>query len=299
VEKFCAHIEKLLAHHDFVVVPNLGGFVVQIQSAQILTDRITPPLATIGFNPLMHHADGLLAIEISRTERISYRLAMEYIVNEVAAIQFRLNAKGIARLGNLGSIMKDEAGNLQFQPLENASYLPQNYGFSDIYIQTRKSITDKESGKITIQFKTSGYYKYAAAILLLTGLFMFSNPVSDVRQADYADLTSFSFLEMPVLSADTILPAPADTVDFTDINTSVEDTLAYHVIVASLGDKITADKFCNSLIESDFANARVLPPVRTYRIAIESFSNREQAIQFMENLRKTDSRFETAWVLCN
>jgi len=103
VEKFCHHIEKLLAQHDYVVVPNLGGFVVQIQSAEILTDCITPPLSTIGFNPLMHHADGLLAIEIARSEQISYRKAMEYIVNEVENIKSNLNMVGNVSFGNLGT----------------------------------------------------------------------------------------------------------------------------------------------------------------------------------------------------
>ena len=47
VEKFFQHIEKLLAQHDYVVVPNLGGFVVQLQSAQLLSDQITPPVAIV------------------------------------------------------------------------------------------------------------------------------------------------------------------------------------------------------------------------------------------------------------
>ena len=132
MEKFCQHIEKLLAHHDFVVVPHLGGFVVQMQSAQLLPDRITPPLATIGFNPLMHHADGLLAIEISRSEHISYRMAVEYIEKEVEAINFRLKSTNQVRLGNLGFISKNESGNLQFQPIEKADYLPGNYGLTDV-----------------------------------------------------------------------------------------------------------------------------------------------------------------------
>ena len=47
--------------------------------AVLFPDRITPPQSTIGFNPLMHHSDGLLAIEIAKTEGISYRAATELI----------------------------------------------------------------------------------------------------------------------------------------------------------------------------------------------------------------------------
>ncbi len=102
------HIEKLLAQHDYVVVPELGGFVLQNQSAVILPDRIVPPLATISFNPLMHHADGLLAIEIARTEGISYRAAMEYLEREVNEIRLKLNTQNFLEIGNLGTLQKNE-----------------------------------------------------------------------------------------------------------------------------------------------------------------------------------------------
>ena len=83
MENISKHIEKLLAQHDYVVVPDLGGFVVQHESAQILPDMIIPPLSTIAFNPLMLHADGLLTIEVSRSEQISYRNAADFIRKEV------------------------------------------------------------------------------------------------------------------------------------------------------------------------------------------------------------------------
>ena len=83
MENLSQHIEKLLAQHDYVVVPELGGFVVQKQSAEILEDKILAPCATIGFNPLMLHGDGLLAIEISRSRKLSYRQAMEFVQKEV------------------------------------------------------------------------------------------------------------------------------------------------------------------------------------------------------------------------
>lgn len=299
VEKFCQHIEKLLAHHDFVVVPHLGGFVVQMQSAQLLPDRITPPLATVGFNPLMHHADGLLAIEISRSEHISYRMAVEYIEKEVEAINFRLKSTNQVRLGNLGFISKNESGNLQFQPIEKVDYLPGNYGLTDVYIKARSTNSKNESGKVTIQFHPARFYKYAAAVLLFAGLFATSNRVSDVRQADTANLASLSFLKSSELAIDSVAALSTDTVDLSTIEAPASTAFGFHVIVASLGDQESADTYCKSLLNDNFSNAQVLPPVKTYRVAIQSFSDRKKAIDFMENLRKTDSRFETAWVLCN
>ena len=300
VEKFCRHIEKLLAHHEYVVVPNLGGFVVQMKSAQILTDYITPPLATIGFNPLMLHADGLLAIEIARTEQISYRLAMEYIDKEVENIKFKLNSFGNAKIGNLGFIQKDSLGNFIFQPSENSGYLPQNLGLTDLYISERKENSVDEPRKISFTLPTNRTFKYAAAVLLILGLFVFTNNVSDVKQTNSANLASLNLVNSPKTEIQPALQTKTDS-DSTRIESAVIKPLEierFHVVVASLPTQKSAESFCNSLIDEKFPTAHILPPVKTYRVAIKSFSDKNEAIQYMENLRKTDQKFENAWVLC-
>jgi hypothetical protein len=59
----------------------------------------------------------------------------------------------------------------------------------------------------------------------------------------------------------------------------------------------SAEAYKNMLIE-DYQCAHVLEPVKTVRVAIQSFTNKQEAIVFMEQLRLKDKRFETAWVLC-
>lgn len=173
MEKFYEHIERLLAQHDYVVIPNLGGFIVQIQSARILSDRIAPPHATIGFNTLMSHADGLLAIEISRTEQISYRKAVELIDNEVENIKIRLKATGSVIIGNLGILQKNDIGSLTFSPIYKSNFLPQNLGLSDLYVKTKESQIANENRKVVITMPSSRIIKYAAAAMLFFGLFFF------------------------------------------------------------------------------------------------------------------------------
>ncbi|MDD3321886.1 MAG: SPOR domain-containing protein [Paludibacter sp.] len=298
MEQFCIHIEKLLAHHDFVVVPGLGGFVVQSQSAQIYPDYITPPLANIGFNPSMLNSDGLLAIEISRSQQISYRMAMEYIANEITGIRHRLKTNTEVKFGNLGTLTLDESGKIQFQPIEKADFLPQNFGLNTVFTQSISNKKNQKSAKVNIEFKPARFYKFAAAILLLLGLFLSTNEVSDVRQSNNANFSSFAFLKTPEITSDSIIALVTDSTVIAEPITE-EATAHFHVIVASLRDKDVAEKYCKSLLDKNFSSAKVLPPVRTYRVALRSFEDRDEAIQFMEHLRATDSRFETAWVLCD
>jgi hypothetical protein len=296
VEKFCNHIEKLLAQHDYVVVPNLGGFVVQLHSAQLLSDRIVPPLSNIGFNPLMFHADGLLAIEIARSEHISYRMAMEYIDKEVENIKSILLSTGNYTVGNIGTLNQISSGNYLFSPTQNPDFLPQNFNLNDLFITTKAQNSIEQNRKIYITLPSTKIYKYAAVAMLVFGLFCVSPKLTDVRQTNNASLASLNLN----IENSSIQPAQAESViNNESFKTSIETDKNFHVIVASLPTQKSADKFCKELIENHFTEAHVLEPIKTYRIAIQSFSDKNEAIQFMENLRKTDYRFETAWVLCH
>ena len=308
VEKIWQHIERLLAQHDYVVVPNLGGFVVQKQSAQFLSDRIAPPLETIGFNPLMLHADGLLAIEVSRSEQISYRKAVEYIDFEVENIKNRLNINGNVIIGNLGVMHQNTDGTLLFSPIYKASFLPQNFGLSDLYVSTREKNSFEEQKKITFTLPSSRIFKYVAAAMIIFGLFFIAPPITDLRQADYANIASVTFNKVLKDTIPTKTTVESTTIQNSDTVASVakltnkfhtEISNKFHVIVASLPTEKSAEKFCKELVSQNFPNAHLISPSRIHRVAIQSFSKRNEAIQYMEQLRQTDRRFESAWVFCN
>jgi nucleoid DNA-binding protein len=332
VEKFYQHIENLLAKHDYVVVPNLGGFTIQMQSARILSDRITPPRATVCFNVLMSQADGLLAIEVSRSEQISYRKAVEYIDEKVEKIKNQLNSSGSVVIGNVGILQKSDFGSLTFNPVYKSNFLPQNLGLSELYITKKLNDTLNEDRKITITFPFSRVSKYAIASMLLAGLFLVSPHISDLRKIDYASLASLPLIHSTEDADVQVNPAKLiseDTTGFIKKSTpvkakvnvikhekAIEDNNVkaaspakvtkivtsdsgnnYHVIIASLPSETSADKLCKDLIRDKFIHAHVVSgATKTYRVAIQSFPTQEKAFGFMQNLRKADPRFETAWV---
>lgn len=299
VENLSQHIENLLVRHDYVVVPDLGGFVIQHQSAKVFNDLITAPRSTIGFNQLMQHGDGLLAIEISRSEQISYRQAMNFVQNEVETLKSDLKFEEQIQMGSIGYLKLNDAGNILFLPDKKVDFLPQNFGLDDLFVSAKELKTGVKRREITIQLPSRRIYKYAAVVLLMLGLFLVSEKVSDVRVSDYASL-------IPKMTDKTVdKRVEVKTISIlSETEPQVEKAIPeiikdYHVIVASLATKESAVTFCNELIASDFKEAHVLEPIKTYRIAIKSFSDKDEAIQYMENLRKSDLKFETAWVLCN
>lgn len=299
--KINQHIEKLLAYHDYVVVPGLGGFVVQHQSAKITAGHISAPTATVGFNSLMQHADGLLAIEVARAERITYRKAVEIIESEVKEFKNQLLKSTPHQLGNLGFFSLNENGSLHFVPCTKVDFLPLNIGLNELFVSELERKAEKEAKKISFVLPTAKTFRYAAAAVLLTAMLMISPQMNDVRRAETADLLSLSVLKPTVKTVvnDTLVHCPerSETM-LSDGSVQNNDSNLFHVVVASLPTQLSAEKLCESLKKEKFECAHVLKPVKSYRVSIRSFAEKAEAIAFMENLRASDERFKTAWVLC-
>lgn len=106
------HIEYLLSRYDCVVVPGLGAFIAQYESACFdkSCSSILPPRRNIAFNESISHNDGLLATSISRRENVSYNAAMRIISEGVAGIQSAIHDKGTAEIGRIGTLSPNSQG---------------------------------------------------------------------------------------------------------------------------------------------------------------------------------------------
>ncbi|MDD3489140.1 MAG: SPOR domain-containing protein [Paludibacter sp.] len=309
MEKINEHIERLLCYHEYVVVPGLGGFVLQRQSARIEAGKIIAPYSTVSFNPLMQHADGLLAIEIARSEGITYRKAVEILENSVAQMKMQLNDRNYLNMGSLGVFEKDAEGSLLYVPAADLSFIPSNLGLQDVMIKSPKMIQMPARNAQVRTMPSKQVWRYAAAAVLAFGMLFISPELNDPLRTESANLLSLSFLEneMPettpevvVLESDSVAePCPELEETITETGeVQNNDAELFHVVVASLPTQKSADSYCETLKAENFECAHVLSKIKTYRVAVKSFDDREEAIRFMEDLRLTDERFETAWVLC-
>lgn len=304
MEKIAIHIKKLLTQHEYVVIPGFGGLVIQQMSATISDNRIIAPLATIGFNALMTQNDGLLAIEIARNENISYRDALKVVSLEVEKLTSALKAGENVWLGELGSFKTDLAKNILFTPGE-IDFLAQNFGLSTLICNKRTEKSTSDIHEIRIKIHKTDFYKYAAVLLIFIGLFFVSPKVSDVHHSNLATLGVWQnpAPETEISKEEKFIPefttAKKDTATSELVPPVNQATEKYHVIVGCMPTLASAQQYCTLLSDSHFTTARILKPIKTYRIAIQSFTNRSEAIKYMENLRKSDPKFETAWVLCD
>ncbi len=81
-------------------------------------------------------------------------------------------------------------------------------------------------------------------------------------------------------------------------NALSKQTNLYHVIAATFYSRKSAEKFCAQLQNLKYTEARVFSPEKNYKVVVRSFPRYQEAVEFMEQLRKSDALFESAWVYC-
>lgn len=95
-------------HHDCVVVPGFGAFMINDEGARydFGNRRFLPPSRTIGFNPEVCHNDALLVGSISRREGISIETARGRLDTTVDSLRHQLQLGGEVAVGNLGILSR-------------------------------------------------------------------------------------------------------------------------------------------------------------------------------------------------
>lgn len=310
MENIYEHIEKLLVHNDYVVVPGLGGFILQDSPAIFDGAMLRAPRKVIAFNALMHHADGLLAIEYSRSNEISFRDAQLMIEKAVMKVKSELQTTGLCVFGNLGVLHSDSHGIISFEPDNDCAFIPENFLCADIFVPTAQVVEAKPHRKL----KVYNFMRYAAMIVVAVTLQLMFTKISDSRIENSASIVDVNQLMMKKnatsskLTADTVrmdsVEAKSDTViaeqnkPMLEVPVVLDDDSLYHVVVASLGTLEAAQTFKKELEAESKTKVRILKPSSLYRVAIKSFVDYDDAIKYMKELRAKDEEFASAWVYC-
>lgn len=176
------HISKLLQHHNCVIVPDMGGFILHYQSAQIHPTSyiFNAPSKSIAFNVNLKKSDGLLAQEIALSESISISEAEKIIWDFVVEIKKTLDDKRPYKLNQIGRLVTDIEQNIRFVPDVSFNYLQEAYGLYSFsaapvirevspkiqHIERIKIKPEKEKKRRAVHFLPA-----AAVILLMLSVF--------------------------------------------------------------------------------------------------------------------------------
>jgi len=126
-------IFDLLQTHDCVIVPGLGGFLGQNQSAAFdATGNLFPPKRVLSFNARLNGNDGLLVHSLSSKLEIGFANAQKKVHQFVETAYTLLNQNEAVHFDKVGSLNFDENGNLQFVQYKDQEVFSDYFGLKPI-----------------------------------------------------------------------------------------------------------------------------------------------------------------------
>jgi len=126
-------IKILLNDHETVIIPGLGAFVSVYKPAVIRENDIIPPGKEIRFFHQIKSNDGLLAMHIARSKKISYDDAFKRIERASSKIIYELDKGEKVAFGDLGEFYYNENGEIEFTKFESSALISPA-GFEPVFL---------------------------------------------------------------------------------------------------------------------------------------------------------------------
>ena len=302
------HIAYLLTKHKQVIIPDFGAFVVfKIQDNQENRKGILSPPGkySLIFNPEIIKDDGLLVHSIAKEKNISGGEALRLVYEYVDSLVDNLRAGQTVRFPWIGKIHLSGNRKIVFTPALNLSCNASSCGlvnFSFPYLNENSE--DATAGKRKKNRRRTAVYIMIAVTVLLSvlGALITLEPSNFLR-----DLISLP--NMPTVNemltvtpqkpdVDSSSSAHVDSTALTVID-SVPAQPQYFLIIASLTEEKEAEDMLEHFISKGMDSATIVHSDGRYRISIETFTNKEDAVSFLDSIRKEQGNplFSDAWIL--
>lgn len=300
------YISDLLYLHNCVIIPQLGGFIANYKSAEIDYGKqlIYPPSKTILFNNALHLDDGLLINYIAHNQKVSYRVAAEWLSEQVKDIQHALRTEGLVIMKGLGAFYLDENQQFQFRTDLEKNLLGDSYGLTTVRLPGVTSIQGTNELKtIPISSNQGGnmskktILRIAAIlgpILVIAAVIPF---LTDYFSGDHRQTAGVSgptpdkeVVEKDTPKVDELATQKKQALFYSE----QAQTYVYHIIAGSYLKIENAQVLADKLAKKGNVT-KVVAQNGKFRVSIFQFTDRYEALQKLDFLRKTTD--DSYWIL--
>lgn len=295
------HIEFLLPKHNCVIVPDLGGFIVNVEPATRRNDgSIGAPKYSIVFNKDLKYNDGLLASSIQSVKNISYSNACNIIAESVKHIKQTLLQDKPLLCGKIGVLQLDGDNNITFTGNTMLVH-PQLYGLGTMHLSFIDALENNNTRK---EKYTKVKYKVASMAAVAAALFLFVMPAGKIGNSDHSTIQQAGFINSVKRS---FIP-PVETINVNNEisgNTEAineEETVlskparTYYIIVGGEESEKRAQRLLEKFQSQGLENAAIVKSPTLYRIYIASYSDKSEAERFLDIFRLENPKYATAWL---
>lgn len=326
MNELISHIEFLLHTHDCVIVPNLGGFVLNVYPVK--RDGLAAfeaPECELIFNQNLTYNDGLLVESFMKTEGISFETAHKRVEAGVNALKSALQENETVAFGKLGTFSMNKERRYVFTP--DRFIRPEYFGLKKVALQPMIHVQPLPPLEKTQKIRRMAIRNIgigaavaitATVILLLSPLNRNSHLRQDANIAwegslfknNAAKRTSLQSMEQTKAIAPTIAieqPVNEKTVsqpiaeNVTSQNSN--DTQAqvaikkYYVVMGVYEVRRVAEEMKAMLESEGFSQTSWLERPGRIDVYAASFTDREAADDFLKKVHSQYPHHRDAWIL--
>ncbi|MDR0537104.1 MAG: SPOR domain-containing protein [Tannerellaceae bacterium] len=195
--RLVTHLEYLLRVHDCIIVPRLGGFVLQVVPSAYVQDEhlFRPTHKEVVFNSKLKHTDGLLHERYMQAYGVSYQRAGRLLEEDVMTIMDELRKGLCVSLGAVGSLSLGSEGQIIFKSGSPETFSVESYGLASFQLKTWETMQEeasiqadpvkRKSNTIYIPVNRRLLHVVTAAAAAAALFFLLSTPVKEVNRDSY------------------------------------------------------------------------------------------------------------------
>jgi hypothetical protein len=303
----------LLFLHDCVIVPEFGGFVGNVKSAQLnkTTGALIPPSKQILFNTNLKTNDGLLIAHIANQEGITQKVAKQNVQIFSNESKAKLSTSKVLRIAKIGLFTVGKEGNIIFLQDSSTNYSLDAFGMKPTYnkLVLRNTETEKQVGSTVEKIITKNrnpkiLFRAAAVIIPLVALAYLSISQQERINNIYTQMATFNPFSSTEIVENIFEPAKEKILDI-EINLTTAEVIEeesvpviisqkkYYIIAGAFAEQKNAHKMHTKLINWNY-NSDILEEGRLLRVSYDSFYNRENALLALIKIKQENPE---AWLL--
>ncbi|PHQ30796.1 HU domain-containing protein [Leeuwenhoekiella nanhaiensis] len=302
---FTTYISDLLYRYECVIIPGFGAFLGHRVAARhdAETHTFFPPYKRLSFNAQLTQNDGLLANYAASAEQISYGEALQNVQEFAAQLNADLQAGNEVVFDKIGTLSKNEAGKINFEPAGESNFLTEAFGLAtyrfDALSRTTPVVEEpaEEPKVVALEQKqhNSPWLKYAAVGLLAIGLsgslgFLYFKDIADHNLAE--EQKAKQVVDETIQKATFTIenPLPAVTLNV------FKPRGNYHIVAGAFRIPENAEVKVEELREAGY-KARLIGENKygLHQVVYGSYADRSEAAKVLREVRNSDN--PNAWML--
>lgn len=182
-------IIELLYTHDCVVIPGVGGFLLNYVPATIhpVQHLFTPPSRTVAFNSALQINDGVIASAWSMKSGVGYQRALENVRGFAVELNLKLQTTGSYYFEGIGRLIDNGDGLVHFEPEKAVNLLGDAFGLpsftspainrGEYYNVSNTVRVDRKPSRKPARLPVAARWVLMLLPVIIVGVWFFLNPL--------------------------------------------------------------------------------------------------------------------------